>query len=44
MSDILWRDTNGNVAMWFMSGAQVSSAAGVGNLSTVWSIQGGNVD
>jgi hypothetical protein len=30
-SDILWQDTNGNVAMWFMNGTQVTGAAGVGN-------------
>jgi len=37
-SDILWRDTSGNTAMWFMNGATVSSTAGLGNVPTVWSI------
>jgi hypothetical protein len=44
MSDILWRDTSGNVAIWFMVGDHVSRAAGVGNAPTVWSIQGANAD
>ena len=26
-SDILWRDTSGNTAIWFMSGLQISSTA-----------------
>ena len=38
-SDILWRDTSGNVAIWFMNGAQVQYA-GVGNLPTAWTIVG----
>jgi FG-GAP-like repeat len=43
-SDILWHDTSGNVAIWFMNGAQVSQSAGIGNAPTVWSIQGANAD
>jgi hypothetical protein len=43
-SDILWHDTSGNVAIWFMNGTQVTQSAGVGNAPTVWSIQGANVD
>ena len=39
-SDILWRDTSGNVAMWLMNGATVSSGAAVGNVPTSWSIVG----
>ena len=42
-SDILWQDTSGNVAIWFMNGTQ-ASGAGVGNVPTVWSIQGANAD
>jgi|SRR5215831_17433385 len=38
MSDILWRDTSGNVVIWLMNGAQVLQVAGVGNAPTVWSI------
>jgi hypothetical protein len=43
-SDILWQDTSGNVAMWFMNGAQVRQSAGVGNVPTVWSVQGAGAD
>jgi len=43
-SDILWRDTSGNVAIWFMNGVQVARSAGVGTVPTVWSIQGANAD
>jgi len=28
--DWLWHDTSGNVAMWFMDGAQVTQSARVG--------------
>jgi hypothetical protein len=35
---------SGNVAIWFMDGAQVTQIAGIGNLPTVWSIQGANAD
>src|SRR5262249_17627638 len=37
-SDILWRDTSGNVAIWLMNGAQVTQSAGVGSAPTSWSI------
>ena len=43
-SDIVWRDTSGNVAMWLMNGSQIVSASVVANAPTVWSIQGANVD
>ena len=43
-SDLLWRDTSGNTAMWFMNGVTISSTATIGTISTVWSIQGTNVD
>jgi hypothetical protein len=47
LSDIAWRDTSGNVAMWFMNGTSVSNlnTAGVGNVPSIWTIQdplGGN--
>jgi hypothetical protein len=29
MSDILWIDNTGNVAVWFMNGATISSSAGL---------------
>jgi hypothetical protein len=43
-SDILWQDTSGKVAIWFMNGTQVAQSAGVGTVPTVWSIQGTNAD
>jgi hypothetical protein len=42
-SDVLWRDTSGDVGIWFMNGAQAQFAS-VGNVSTVWSIQSANAD
>jgi hypothetical protein len=32
-TDILWRDTAGNAAIWLMNGPVISSYSGVGNLS-----------
>ena len=48
-TDILWRDTAGNVAMWFMTGtantASVLSSAGVGIVDpAVWTIQSLNAN
>ncbi len=37
-SDIAWRDTSGNLAIWLMSGGQVSSSGGFGTVPTAWSI------
>jgi FG-GAP-like repeat len=37
-SDIVWRDTSGNIAMWLMNGGQVLASAGLGNIPTTWSI------
>ena len=39
-SDILWRDNFGNVALWTMSGNQVSSNTLVSNVPSAWSIAG----
>src|SRR5262249_32018165 len=39
-SDILWRDTNGNVAFWLMNGAQPTQTAGVATGPTAWTIVG----
>jgi hypothetical protein len=39
-SDILWRDTSGNIAMWLMNGATVASGTGLGQISTTWSVVG----
>jgi len=37
-SDILWRDSSGNTAIWLMNGAQVASSRGLGNIPTTWSV------
>lgn len=39
-SDVLWRDTSGDVAMWLMSGGQFSSGAMLSSVPTTWSIVG----
>ncbi len=41
-SDILWRDTSGNMAIWEMSGSAIlnENTAGLGGVPTVWSIVG----
>jgi hypothetical protein len=44
LSDILWRDGSGNVAMWFMNGTAVQSSAIVGNVPLVWTIQATNAE
>ena len=33
ISDIAWRDTSGDIAIWLMNGATVASAGGLGNLA-----------
>jgi hypothetical protein len=43
-SDILWRDTNGNVAMWYMNGTAVLQYLGAGSVPLTWTIQGTNAD
>jgi hypothetical protein len=44
LSDILWRDTGGNTAIWFMNGLQIGSTAGLGNIPTIWTVRGVNAD
>jgi hypothetical protein len=44
MSDILWRNTNGDTSLWFMSGAAVSSVSGLGVVPTSWVVQGAGAD
>ncbi len=39
-SDILWRDTAGDVALWLMNGGTVSSSTIVSKVPTSWSIVG----
>jgi hypothetical protein len=43
-SDILWRDTSGNTAIWFMNGLQIGSTTGLGNIPTTWTVQSVNAD
>jgi hypothetical protein len=39
-SDIAWRNTSGDVAIWLMNGTQVLSAPDVGNVPISWTIVG----
>jgi hypothetical protein len=39
-SDLLWRDTSGDVGMWLMNGTSVLKSAVLGNVPTNWSIVG----
>ena len=39
-SDILWRDTSGNVALWQMNSGQVVSSTLISKVPTSWSIVG----
>ena len=41
MSDIAWRDSSGNIAIWLMNGNQLLQGGGLGQVDpTVWSIIG----
>jgi len=44
MSDILWRNTDGDVAIWLMNGSTPISQTDIGNVSTVWTVQGAAAD
>jgi FG-GAP-like repeat len=39
-SDILWRNTAGNVGMWLMNGSTIESSSILGNVTNTWSIVG----
>jgi hypothetical protein len=39
-SDVAWRDTSGNLALWLMNGATVSSSAALGAVASTWSVVG----
>jgi hypothetical protein len=43
-SDILWHDTSGNIAMWYMNGTAVSQSVRAGSTSLAWTIQGAHAD
>ena len=38
--DLLWRDSSGNTAIWFVSGTTIASTASLGNVPTTWSVKG----
>ena len=38
--DILWRNTTGDIGIWFMNGAIVSRPSDLGNVPTNWSVVG----
>jgi len=44
MSDILWMDGTGNLAIWFMNGSTIASSAGLGNIGTSWVVQSLNAE
>jgi len=44
MSDILWIDGTGNVAIWFMNGATIASTSSLGNVGTTWTVQAQNAE
>jgi FG-GAP-like repeat len=37
-SDIVWRDTAGDTAIWEMNGAAIVAQGSLGNVPTIWSI------
>jgi hypothetical protein len=43
-SGILWTDSSGNVAVWFMNGTTVPSVATYGNAGTSWGVQALNAE
>jgi hypothetical protein len=43
-SDILWSNTNGDTAVWFMSGAQPLLASDLGVVPPSWVVQGAGAD
>jgi hypothetical protein len=43
-SDLLWKDSSGNVAIWFMRGAAIASTIGLGNVGTSWTVQSANAE
>jgi hypothetical protein len=40
LSDILWRDTAGDVGIWFMNGSSLAASSVLGNVSNTWTIFG----
>jgi hypothetical protein len=44
LSDILWRNTNGDTSVWFMNGTRVASTSGLGIVPISWVIQGASAN
>jgi hypothetical protein len=40
LSDILWRDTAGDIGMWFMNGTTLTASSILGNVDNTWTIFG----
>jgi hypothetical protein len=40
VSDLLWADTGGDVAMWLMNGSEIAQAGLLGNVGIAWSVVG----
>jgi hypothetical protein len=40
VSDVVWRDASGDIAVWLMNGGGVASSGGLGNVPMTWSIVG----
>jgi hypothetical protein len=44
MSDVLWRNENGDTSIWFMNGASVSSGSDLGLVPSSWMVQAAGAD
>jgi len=44
ISDILWIDGSGNLAIWFMNAASIASTASLGTVGTSWTVQSANAE
>jgi FG-GAP repeat len=45
MSDILWRNSNGDLGIWLMNGTQtLSPPVDLGNVPNSWTVQGVNAN
>jgi hypothetical protein len=43
-SDLLWRNTSGDTAVWFMNGTAVASTTSLGNVPIAWTVQSANAE
>jgi hypothetical protein len=44
MSDILWRNSNGDTSIWYMNGTSVSSVSSLGVVPSTWLVQAAGAD